>query len=131
MAILLPTLLRYWQLALICFRCQNNFSNLTIWDYIQRARVEKSYHEKTSTWLHTAILNLLLKSRGTDVNARVEYGNTLLALAAEEGDGYLVEAFLVREGIQASSRNNFNATPLALAAEKGHHRAVNLLAEAL
>lgn len=74
-------------------------------------------------------MQLLLEDSTIDVNVKDSYGNTPLALAAEEGYGDVEIVSLKHKDIRADSRNSFNVTPLALAANAGLLDIVSFLLE--
>lgn len=71
-----------------------------------------------------AVMDLV--SRGMDVNSVDPAGNTLLHVAARNGNNALVEA-LLKQKANPNARNRVGDTPLALAAYNGKQTAIDSL----
>jgi hypothetical protein len=78
---------------------------------------------------HSTAAELLLESRGADIEVRDSYGQTPLCLAASSGHEATVKLLLeARADIEA--KDSSGRTPLSLAASSGHEATVKLLLEA-
>lgn len=71
-----------------------------------------------------AVMDLV--NRGMDVNSVDPAGNTLLHVAARNGNNALVEA-LIKQKANPNARNRVGDTPLALAAYNGNKAAIDTL----
>ena len=76
-----------------------------------------------------AIVELLLKKEGININLQNKSNLTALMIASYEGHTAIVELLLKKEGININLQNNFNSTALILASNKGHTAIVKLLLE--
>ena len=76
----------------------------------------------------TATVNTLL-AKGSDVNAKDRYGQTVLILAAKYGHTDVVKALLA-EGADLNARDRFGDTALTCAKRCGHMKITRLLKEA-
>lgn len=74
------------------------------------------------------IVKLLLK-HGANVNAKDDYGQSLVMTAASNNHPDVL-ALLIAAGADVSTPNKYRVTPLAVAAEQGHLDAVNMLVAA-
>ena len=70
---------------------------------------------------------LALLRSGHDLGLKNSLGQTPLSLAAEDGNGALVELLLSKGSVDPHSKDNRGQTPLSLAAENGHEEVVGLL----
>jgi ankyrin repeat domain-containing protein 50 len=78
---------------------------------------------------HTTTIELLLLSKGIDVNVKSRLGYTPLALASVEGHEEIVKLLVERDDININSGSDGQRTPLTLAGQKGHTGIVKLLLE--
>ena len=74
-----------------------------------------------------AIVQLLVRQKGTDVNVLDNDGRAPIHLAAIHGHAGVVKLLLAHEGVEANLGNVQGRSPLHLAASKGHAEVVKLL----
>ncbi len=84
----------------------------------------KSAHERTT---RLGIIQLLFKTPGIDVNARIATSEPLIFMATSMDDAEVLELFLADPKLQVNLQDNVGYTALHDAAERGHVECVKRL----
>ena len=75
---------------------------------------------------HSEVVDVLLESPTTDMDAQTRNGDTALHLAAKKGHANVVD-LLLKAGANPLALNKFNKSPLAEAQDRSYQSVVELL----